>query len=122
MCPVCWATLLASFSIFSALSAVVVAVKDILSWALAAVTIGAALAHRANLAWFPWWAFIALIVALASRIGWLTVWYRDQLLIVTAWQRAADVAKLHCPVGSGDDFSPSANALGCKRHSAARKS
>ena len=97
MCPICWATALASFGGLVVVSILTLAATD--AWTIAVATfIGVAtLAHRADIAFVPWWVFVGLFAAAIARVMYLVVFNRDRLLVLKAWSRACQIAVGRCP-------------------------
>ena len=97
MCPVCWATLLASFSMLIAPLAAAVAAKDWLTLLLAMSLAAAAVLHQIGEVYSPSWLFAGLFCALPVRIIWLVLQRRERLLVILAWGQARTLAKGSCP-------------------------
>ena len=96
MCPICWATALASFGGLLAISVLSLAATDI--WTLATATVLGAMSivHRTGFALVPWWIFAALVGIAIVRILYLLVFNRDRLLVVKAWGHACQIAARRC--------------------------
>lgn len=96
MCPMCWASLLAYFSVLLAPSMAIVAMKDwltlLLAWALATI----AAAHQLAWMYSPWWAFVGLFGATIARIGWLGMRKRERFLLALAPRISAKPATTCC--------------------------
>lgn len=97
MCPICWATALAACSMYLGAGALMVAGKDRLTLALAAMLLTMATIHSLGWATLPWWCLGTFAILLACRIGWLIVARREQLLISFAWQHGKNAAAMRCP-------------------------
>jgi hypothetical protein len=105
MCPVCWATALASFGGLLVLAVVTTVGSDRWSLMLAGLLGGASLLHQSALAAIAWWCFAALIATLAARIGYLLIRNREQLMAYRVWNHACRIARARCPVKStGQNF------------------
>jgi hypothetical protein len=96
MCPVCWATLLASYAGLVSLGAAAAMRKDRWTLVLAAAAGGLAVAHRTGLVAVPWQLLAAALVALPMRWGWLLV-RRWPSLLARPWRQAAELAAARCP-------------------------
>jgi hypothetical protein len=96
MCPICWATALASFTVLIALSVLAVAGSDMWCLSLAVFAGASATLHRTGMATLPWWFFVVLMAMLMLRIAHLLVLRREQLLIVEFWRRACAISASRC--------------------------
>ncbi len=101
MCPVCWATLFATYTSILAVSAVTVAGTDRWTQGVAAAVAVLLGLHYLDLAWVPWWGFAAAGAALALRVAYLLVCRRSDLLVTRAWRTAMAVSKSRCPTRDG---------------------
>jgi hypothetical protein len=97
MCPICWATALASFGILFAVSVLAVAATDRWTLALAAALGTLSVLHQTGFTLVPWWLFVAALLALVFRVGQLAIFSRDQLLITRLWTQARHIAATRCP-------------------------
>ena len=97
MCPICWATALASFGGLVAVSILSLAATDVWTLVIAALVSVATYAHRAELATVPWWLLVVLFALATFRVAYLVVFHRDRLLLVQAWGRACRIAAGRCP-------------------------
>lgn len=97
MCPLCWATLLATFSLTVGTSVVLIAGRDRWTLLLASGLILSAAAHQLEALTVPWSAFAGLMAAATLRVAWLALRRRDRVWLFAAWQRAADFAAARCP-------------------------
>lgn len=97
MCPMCWATLLATFSLSIAGSAVIIAGRDVFVLTLTALLLALAGIRHMELALVPWWCSATIAAILIARIVWIVWRRRDNLLVIAAWRRAAAFAKRQCP-------------------------
>jgi hypothetical protein len=97
MCPICWATALASFALLIGISVVTIAGTDRWSLASAMLLAVSSPAHLAGFYKFPWWYFVLLTVAALIRIAYLMYCKRERLLVVRAWQRSCQLAAKRCP-------------------------
>lgn len=98
MCPMCWATALASFALFFVVSVVVVAGTDLSVIMVALILGGSAICHKMDgLIWLPWWWYASVAALLLLRVGYLVFLNRQNLLIVKAWEKAKAHAKGRCP-------------------------
>ena len=97
MCPICWATTLASFGGLVAISIVSLAATD--AWTLAIATLIGAMtfAHRTEFTFVSWWLFATLFAVATLRVAYLVFFNRDRLLIVRAWGKACHIATGRCP-------------------------
>lgn len=97
MCPICWATALASFTGLSAAGLIVVAGRDryVLMFALFAVALS--LGQRWNYFLLPWWLFAGLAVALVCRLTWLIARRPAELRRNSLWEQARRLAVKSCP-------------------------
>jgi hypothetical protein len=105
MCPICWATVVAVFSLTISSSALLAAWRD--GWTLAMVAILAILAtiHLLGVALVPWWVLVGCLASLLTRIGWLLCLVRNRMGLPIAWRAAKWRAARSCP--SRDRASPS---------------
>ncbi len=85
MCPVCWATALASFGGLIVLAVVTTAGSDRVSLVFAGMLGAAIVAEKSAAYAVPWWCFGGLIAVLAARVA-----YR-------VWNRACQIASARCP-------------------------
>jgi hypothetical protein len=97
MCPICWATALASFGGLFVVSILSLAATDAWMVAIAIVVGVATFAHRAEIAFVPWWLFAAMFGLAIGRVAHLVCFNRDRLLVVRAWGRACQIAAGRCP-------------------------
>jgi hypothetical protein len=97
MCPVCWATALASFSGLFVLAVITTAGSDRLSLVLAGLLGAASVLVKSAPHAVPWWCFVGLILVLAARVGYLLVLTREKLLAYRVWNRACQIASARCP-------------------------
>lgn len=97
MCPICWATALASFGILLAISVVTLAATDI--WTLATATaLGTlSLVHQTSIALVPWWLFALVSLVIIARVSYLLLFNRDRILITKLWVHARRIAATRCP-------------------------
>jgi hypothetical protein len=97
MCPICWATALAVFSLSIGSSAALVAWRDRWTLALVAALVTLAGAHLQGLALVPWWLLVGVLAALTMRVAWLLLTTSTRLAIPTAWRFAKWRAAQSCP-------------------------
>lgn len=97
MCPICWATALASFGILLAISVLTIAATDICTLVMAMALGAFSLLHQTGAALVPWWLFAPLSIAIVCRIAYLLLFNRDRLLITKLWAHAGRVAATRCP-------------------------
>ena len=97
MCPICWATALASFGILLAISVLTLAATDLWTLALATALGALSLVHQSSAALIPWWLFALLSIAIVCRVAYLLLFNRDRLLITKLWVHARHVAATRCP-------------------------
>ena len=102
MCPLCWATLLAAFSLSVGTSVVLIAGRDRWTLLLASGLILLAAAYQFEAFGVPWSAFAGLMAAAMLRVAWLALRRRDRMWLFAAWRRAADFAAARCPKRSRD--------------------
>jgi hypothetical protein len=97
VCPICWATALATFGGLLAVSVLTIAATDI--WTLAAATMLAttSFVHRTQIEQVPWWVFATLTSFAIGRVVYLLAYNRDRLLVVKAWGHACQIAARRCP-------------------------
>ncbi len=100
MCPICWATALASFGMMVVVSVVAVTGTDKWTHLLAAILGVVSLAHRWEFVTIPWWSIAVIMAAVIGRVGYLLVLKRDGLLVCAAWNRACQIAARRCPTRS----------------------
>jgi hypothetical protein len=53
--------------------------------------------HSLDVAAIPWSILVTLAGALAIRIAWILIFYRERLIFVSAWKRAVALAAARCP-------------------------
>ena len=97
MCPICWATLLATFSLTVAGSATLIAGRDRIVLTLALPLIALGLVHRVGITMIPSWVFVVLLTAVAVRMVWVLTRHKGHTLIGSAWRRATKIASGSCP-------------------------
>jgi len=97
MCPVCWATALASFGGIFAVSVLLVAGTDWWTLLLAGILAIVSAANRWGGAGLPWWCCIALSIAISVRVAYLIDKMRERLLVSRLWCRARQIAADRCP-------------------------
>lgn len=97
MCPMCWATALASFGGIFAISVLLVAGTDRWTLFLAGMLATASVASRWGVAEAPWWYYTILATSIAGRLTYLVVLRRQQLLVSKIWFRARQIAARRCP-------------------------
>lgn len=97
MCPICWATALASFGILLAISVVTLAATDICTLASATLLGALSLIHQTSIALVPWWLFAIISLAVIARVTYLLLFNRDRLLITRLWTHARGIAATRCP-------------------------
>lgn len=101
MCPLCGATLLATFSLSVGTSVVLIAGRDRWTLLLASGLILLAAAHQLEAFVVPWQAFAGLIAAATLRVTWLALRRRDPVWLFAAWRRAADYTATRCRIRLG---------------------
>ena len=97
MCPICWATLLATFSTSIGTSAAIMAWRDRWTLSLAAGLLALAGVHQFGVTLVPWWGFAGAMATLIVRIAWVVLMQRDKLSVFAAWRRATTFAAARCP-------------------------
>ncbi len=97
MCPVCWATALASFGGLIVLAVVTTAGSDRVSLVFAGMLGAAIVAEKSAAYAVPWWCFGGLIAVLAARVGFLLATNHEKLLAYRVWNRACQIASARCP-------------------------
>lgn len=97
MCPLCWATALASFGGLVVVAVLSTAGSDRLTFAMAALLGAVSVLEKTGLLAIPWWCFVLLIAALAARICYLLALAREHLLAYKIWNRACQLAAARCP-------------------------
>lgn len=97
MCPLCWATALASFGGLVVLTVLSVAGSDRATLVMAAILGGICALENSGLAPIPWWCFVLIMTFLMARIGYLLIRAREQLLAYKIWNRACQLAATRCP-------------------------
>jgi hypothetical protein len=97
MCPICWATALATFGGLLAISVVTIAAADIWTVAAAIVLAATSLVHRVGIVFVPWWLIALLVSVVLCRVSFQLAFHRDRLLVVKAWGRACQIAAGRCP-------------------------
>ena len=97
MCPICWATLLATFSLTVAGSATLIAGRDRIVLTLALPLTALGLVHRVGITMIPSWVFVVLLTAVAVRMVWVLTRHKGHTLIGSAWRRATKIAAGSCP-------------------------
>jgi hypothetical protein len=97
MCPVCWATMLASFSIYFGAAAALLIWRDRLALLLALALLACSSLHSLDVSTIPWNVLAALVCALVLRIVWILLLWRDRLAFFNAWKRARGLALTRCP-------------------------
>jgi hypothetical protein len=97
VCPICWATALATCGGLLALSVLSIAATDFWTLAAAAVLGATSVVHRADIELVPWWVFVALAGIAIGRVAYLVAFNRDRLLVVKAWGHARQIAARRCP-------------------------
>ena len=110
MCPMCWATLLATYGALLAISAVAIAGRDRLALPLAAALGVMGWVHSPGVTPVPWWAFAGVGVALVARVAYLVIRCRRELLVARAWRVAGAFASARCPVKPCRNTRPPASA------------
>ena len=96
MCPICWATALASFGGIVAVSVVSMAGNDKLILALAAALSTMFLFSYLGVATAPWYVAATLIGAIVVRISYLIVFRWKELPPMKAWSMARQIAARRC--------------------------
>ncbi|BBO34181.1 hypothetical protein PLANPX_3793 [Lacipirellula parvula] len=97
MCPMCWATALATFACFFGISLVLVAGSDLFVLVIAGVLSGTALLHKLEeTVWLPWWWYVVVASILTLRVLYIGFVHRDRLLVVHAWNKAKAVSRSRC--------------------------
>ena len=97
MCPLCWATLLATFSLSVGVSALLIAGRDHWTLLAAGCLLALAVAHRFGAMIVPSSAFTGLIAIATGRVIWLTLMHRARSLLFVAWRRANTTTEMRCP-------------------------
>jgi hypothetical protein len=97
MCPVCWATALASFGGLIVLAAVTTAGSDRVSLVFAGMLGAASVVEKFAADAVPWWCFVGLIAVLVARVGYLLATNHEKLLGYRIWNRACLIASARCP-------------------------
>ncbi|MEI6699970.1 MAG: hypothetical protein WCK99_13315 [Mycobacteriaceae bacterium] len=97
MCPICWATLLATFALAIGTSAVVIAGRDRITLLIAMPLLVAAAVQRAGIVDVAGDVFAAVIAMIVTRVVWVVAQYREHLQLDEAWRRAVWIAHASCP-------------------------
>src|SRR5437868_500100 len=97
VCPLCWATALATFWGLLAVSVLSIAATDIWTLATATILAAASFVHGARIEQVPWWIFATLASFAIGRVAYLLAFNRDRLLAVKAWGYARQIAARRCP-------------------------
>lgn len=97
MCPLCWATALASFGGLVVVTILSVAGSDRVTFVMAAMLGSICVLEKCGILSIPWWNFVLLFAFLAGRIGYLLVRGSEQLLVCRIWNRACQLAAARCP-------------------------
>ncbi len=97
MCPICWTTALAYFSILIAASALATVGSDRWSLGIVGILLMLVTLHANDYLPTVWWAFGAVCMALAARVIWLLVRSFDQTIAYRLWNRAMSAAAHRCP-------------------------
>lgn len=97
MCPVCWTTALAYFSILIVVSAIATVGSDRWSLGLVGILLTLAALHACDYLPTAWWALGIVSTALATRVSWLVAHSFDQTLAYRLWNRAMSAAASRCP-------------------------
>lgn len=99
MCPVCWATMLATVSGWMGGGIVLAVWRDwpgLLAAMLLLVLAGVELMTPVLV---PWWVFAVVMVGLVARVGWIVA-RRPERLPLGGWRRSAAAAEppaVPCP-------------------------
>jgi hypothetical protein len=97
MCPICWATALASCGGIVAISVLSVAGNDKPTVALAAVLGLSFLLNHFGVVTAPWYLAAALLGGIVARVSYLIVCRWSELLLAKAWLAARQFAVRRCP-------------------------
>jgi hypothetical protein len=97
MCPICWATALASFGMLAIASVTIVIGTDKWMLLLTALLGVVSLVNRLEPLTISWWCPGVIIAAAISRAAYLVTLKKDGLLICTAWRQARQIAARCCP-------------------------
>ncbi len=111
MCPICWATLLATFSLTVAGSATLIAGRDRIVLTLAFPLTALGLVHRVGSVMIPSWVFVVLLTAVAVRMVWVLARHNGHTLIGSAWRRATKIASGSCPKRRAESKTPNPERL-----------
>jgi hypothetical protein len=97
MCPMCWATFLASFGGIVVVSVLLVAGSDKWTLFLSGILGVVSAWQRWGDQPTPWWCVVALSAAIVMRLAYVVCKHRERVLIFTAWRRARAIAAQRCP-------------------------
>lgn len=97
MCPLCWATALATCGGLLAVSILTIAMTDFWTFAAAMVLGAASVVHKAGFEQVPWWVFVLLLIVAVGRVVYVAAFDHRRLLAVSVWKRACLVAARRCP-------------------------
>src|SRR4051794_12691285 len=96
MCPVCWATVLAAFSMYLGVTAAVLLWRDWPSLILALALLILAAFHSEALVAISWASFAAIGLTLVLRVAWVLVVHGERVALWGAWRRAQAIAAKRC--------------------------
>ena len=102
MCPICWATTLATFSGLLAISVITIAATDRCTITGALVLGTASILQIAGVVFLAWWVFAITAGILICRVAILVVRKRESLLLVRIWRHARNIAAKRCSYGAKD--------------------
>ncbi|UUO04372.1 hypothetical protein M4951_13310 [Blastopirellula sp. J2-11] len=110
MCPICWATALATFGSLLSFSLLAIAGTDRIAATLALLTAAVGGAHYWELVTLGWAWFIVLITLALLRVVYLLLARRRELLLFQIWGCAVVAAKNACP------YRPASKPSGLQDH------
>lgn len=96
MCPVCWTTALASFSILFAGAAIVIVGSDRKSQALISLLFVIFALYRIGVLATCWWSFVVVMIALLIRIAWIMCRPEETGQLSRIWQQGLEIAGRRC--------------------------
>jgi hypothetical protein len=97
MCPICWATVVAVFSLTIGSSAILAAWRDRWMVVLVAALVVLATLHLQGVALVPWWVLVASLTLLFTRFAWLLCIARNRIAFPSLWRAAKWRAARSCP-------------------------
>lgn len=97
MCPICWTTAIASFSLLVVLYALPLICTDKWGATFTASLLLLVVLHRFGAIEMTWWCFVPALVAIVLRTVWLLARRRERIPVVGLWKRAVAIAARRCP-------------------------